>query len=243
MEQLFLLVQQVYTILDILSSYSQEEREELLEGYYQFLFEIKDIVITLNRIVEGSTHWGWKIEWGSLPWQLKTYRQQRGLTLQAGWEDRVDFGLDLYRDFPIESLRFLVPIGPPETLIPEDLDIPEVRSEVKTDICQIGYVQHERPVAYQEVILNDTSSSSGTEDPDETQELPVVEGSSDLDSMPELEDEVDLSTIEIPLWLIPQGVLITLRGGRVTFEREQGPPWQEVLAQMLKEQELTTEDS
>ena len=27
------------------------------------------------------------------------------------------------------------------------------------------------------------------------------------------------------------------------FEREQGPPWQEVLAQMLEEQELTTEDN
>ena len=200
-------------------------------------------MITLNRIVEGSTHRGWKIDWGSLPWQLKTYQQQRGLTLQAGWEDRVDSSLDLYRDFPIESQRFLVPIGPPETLVFEDLDIPEVRSEVKTDICQTGYVQPERPVAFQEVILSDTSSSSGTEDPDETQELPVVEGSSDLDSMPELEDEVDLSTIEIPLWLIPQGTLITFRGGRVMFEGEQGPLWQEILAQMLEEQELTTEDS
>ena len=27
-----------------------------------------------------------------------TYRQQKGLTLQAGWEDKLDFGLDLYRD-------------------------------------------------------------------------------------------------------------------------------------------------
>ena len=55
--------------------------------------------------------------------------------------------------------------------------------------------------------------------------------------MPELEDEVDISNIEIPLWLIPQGVMIAFRGGRMVFEREQGPPWQEVLAQMLEEQE------
>ena len=126
MEQLFLLIQQIYRDLNILSNYSPEEREELLEGYYQFLFEIKDIVTALNRIVEGSTSWGWKIDWGSLPWQLRTYGQQRGLTLQAGWENKVDFGLDLYRDIPVESLRFLVPTGPSEVLKPEDLDIQEV---------------------------------------------------------------------------------------------------------------------
>ena len=81
MEQLFLLIQQIYRVLNILSNYSPKEREELLEGYHPFLFEIEDIVIALNRIVEGSTSWGWKIDWGSLPWQLRTYQQQRGLTL------------------------------------------------------------------------------------------------------------------------------------------------------------------
>ena len=71
----------------------------------------------------------------------------------------------------------------------------------------------------------------------------MVERDSDLDSIPELEDEVDMGTVEIPLWLIPNGVLVTFRRGRVTFEREQGPPWQEVLAQMLEEQELATENN
>ena len=118
MEQLLLLIQQIYRDLGILSIYSPEEREELLEGYVRFLFEIKDIIRVLNRIVEGSTSWGWKIDWGYLPWQLRTYRQQRGLTLHAGWEDKVDFGIDLYRDRPVESLRFMVPMGPPEALKP-----------------------------------------------------------------------------------------------------------------------------
>ena len=104
-------------------------------------------------------------------------------------------------------------------------------------------MQHERPVVFHEVILSDSSSSGETENPNEVQELPVVEEDSDLDSMPELEDEVDVGTIEIPLWLIPHRVLVTFRGGRVTFEREQGPPWQEVLAQMLEEQELATESN
>ena len=243
MEQLFLLIQQIDRDLDILSNYLPEEREELLEGYSWFLAEIKDLIVALNRVVEGSTSWGWKIDWGSLPWQLKTYRQQRGLTLQVGWEDKVDFGLDLYRDNPLESLRFMVPTGPPEVLKPEDLDISESRSKVRTDICRVCHIQHERPVAFQEFIPIGSSSSSEVGDPNETQELSVVGGDSDLDSMPELEDEVDASAIEIPLWLIPNGVLIAFRGGRMVFEREQGPPWQEVLAQMLEEQELTTEDN
>ena len=57
-----------------------------------------------------------------------------------------------------------------------------------------------------------------------------------MDSMPELEDETNLDLVEIPLWLIPNGVMVTFRGGRVIFEREQGPPWQDVLTQMLEAQ-------
>ena len=109
MEQLFLLIQQIYGALNILNSYSRKEREELLVGYQCFLFEINDIVIALNMIVEGSTYWGWKIDWGYQPWQLRTYRQQKRLTLQAGWEDRVDFGLDLYWDIPVVPWGIPIP--------------------------------------------------------------------------------------------------------------------------------------
>ena len=67
-------------------------------------------------------------------------------------------------------------------------------------------------------------------------ESPVVGEGSDVDIMPELEDVTNSDTVEIPLWLIPNGVMVTFRGGRVIFEREQGPPWQDVLTQMLEEQ-------
>ena len=70
-------------------------------------------------------------------------------------------------------------------------------------------------------------------------ELPVVDEGSDVDSMPELEDETNLDLVEIPLWLIPNGVMVTFREGRVIFERAQGPPWQDVLTQMLEEQNST----
>ena len=105
MEQLLVIIQQIYEFLSILNSYTREEREELLAGYPRFLFEIKELLEILDRIVGGSSYWGWKIEWGCQPWHLMTYRQQKGLTLQAGWEDKLDFGLHLYRDVPEVSRK------------------------------------------------------------------------------------------------------------------------------------------
>ena len=61
--------------------------------------------------------------------------------------------------------------------------------------------------------------------------------------MPELEDVPNLDLVEIPLWLIPNGVMVTFRGGRVIFERERGPPWQDVLTQMLEEQNSISRDN
>ena len=64
MEQLLVIIQRIYELLDILNSYTQGECEELLEGYPRFLVEAKELLRTLDRIVGGSTYWGWKIEWG-----------------------------------------------------------------------------------------------------------------------------------------------------------------------------------
>ena len=174
-----------------------------------------------------------------------TYRQQKGLTLQAGWEDKLDFGLELYRD-PFEaSLRILTPIHSPRVLTPVDLDALEVKDpelDLPTDVCKLSHVNHERPVLFHELISGSSVSSSSVENNNETLELPVVHEESDLDSMPELEDVPNLDLVEIPLWLIPNGVMVTFREGRVIFEREQGPPWQEVLTQMLEEQDSILED-
>ena len=73
MEQLLVIIQQIYELLDILNSYTQGAREELLEGYPHFLFEAKELLGILDRIVGGSTYWGWKIEWGYQPWHSMTY--------------------------------------------------------------------------------------------------------------------------------------------------------------------------
>ena len=246
MEQLLEIIQQIYELLNILNVYTQGEREELLEGYPRFLLEVKELLRILDRIVGGSTYWGWKIEWGCQPWHLMTYRQQKGLTLQAGWEDKLDFGLDLYRDTFEASLKILTPILSPRVLTPIDLDDFEVRDaelDFPTDVCKLTRIEPERPVLFHELISGSSASSSSVENNSETLELPVGHEESDLDSMPELEDVPNLDSIEIPLWLIPNGVMVTFRGGRVFFEREQGPPWQEVLAQMIEEQDSILEDN
>ena len=240
MEQLLMIIQQIYDLLDFLNSYTQGEREELLEGYPRFLFEVKELLRILDRIVGGSTYWGWKIEWGCQPWHLMTYRQQKGLTLQAGWEDKLDFGLDLYRDTFEASLKILTPILSPRVLTPIDLDALEEREtelDLPTDVCELIHIEHERPVLFHELVSGSSVSSSSVGNNNETLESPVANEGSDIDSMPELEDETNLDSVEIPLWLIPNGVIVTFRRGRVIFEREQqGPPWQDILAQMLEEQ-------
>ena len=246
MEQLLKIIQQIYELLNILNAYTQGEREELLEGYPRFLLEVKELLRILDRIVGGSTYWGWKIEWGCQPWHLMTYRQQKGLTLQAGWEDKLDFGLDLYRDTFEASLKILTPILSPRVLTPIDLDALEVRDtelDFPTAVCKLTRIEPERPVLFHELISGSSASSSSVENNSETLELPVGHEESDLDSIPELEDVPNLDLIEIPLWLIPNGVMVTFRGGRVFFEREQGPPWQEVLAQMIEEQDSILEDN
>ena len=172
-----------------------------------------------------------------------TYRQQKGLTLQAGWEDKLDFGLDLYRDIPEVSQKILTSIHSPEVLTLVDLDALEIKDtelDLPTDVCKLSHVEHERPVLFHELISGSSASSSSIENLDETLEIPVVDEESDVDSMPELEDETNLDLVKIPLWLIPNGVMVTYQGGRVIFEREQGPPWQDVLTQMLEEQNSTS---
>ena len=162
--------------------------------------------------------------------------------MQAGWEDKLDFGLDLYRDIPEVSQRILTPIHTPEVLTPVDLNALEIKDtevDLPADVCKLSLIEHERPVLFHELIPGSSAGSSSIENIDETLEIPVVDEESDVDSIPELEEETNLDLVEIPLWLIPNGVMVTFRGGRVIFEREQGPPWRDVSTQMLEEQNST----
>ena len=140
-----------------------------------------------------------------------TYRQQKGLTLQAGWEDKLDFGLELYRDTFEASLRILTPIHSPKVLTPVDLDALEVKDtelDLPTDVCKLSHIEHERPLLFHELVAGSSVSFSSVGNNDGTLELPVVEEGSDVNSMPELEDETNLDSVKIPLWLIPNGVMV-----------------------------------
>ena len=122
-------------------------------------------------------------------------------------------------------------IHSPEVLTPVDLDALEIRDaelDLSTDVCKLSHIEHEKPVLFHELISGSSASSSSVGNNNETLELPVVGEGSDVDSMPELEDETNLDSVKIPLWPIPNGVMVTFQGGRVIFEREQGPPWQDV---------------
>ena len=124
-------------------------------------------------------------------------------------------------------------------LTPIDLDTLEVKDtelDLPTDVCKLTHIEHKKPLFFHELVSGSSASSSNVGNSNETLELPVVGEGSDVDSMPELEGETNLDPVKIPLWLIPNGVMVTFRGGRVIFEREQGLPWQDVLTQMLEEQ-------
>ena len=123
------------------------------------------------------------------------------MTLQAGWEDRVDSGINLYREIPVVSLKIPKPVPTSEVLPPIDLNALAAEGsklESITGTCEASHIQHERPVAFHEFIASSSISSSEVEILNREQELPVVREDSDLDSMPELEDETNLDSIEIP---------------------------------------------
>ena len=77
------------------------------------------------------------------------------------------------------------------------------------DVCKLTQIGPERPMLFHELTSGSSVSSSSVGNDNETLELPVVDEGSDVDSMPELEDATNSSAVEIPLWLIPNGVMVT----------------------------------
>ena len=104
----------------------------------------------------------------------------------------------MYRDTFEASLRILTPIHSPRVWTPIDLDALEIDDtglDLPTDICKLSCIEHERPVLFHELISGSSVSSSSVGNNNETLELPVVGEGSDVDSMPELEDETNLNSV------------------------------------------------
>ena len=95
MEQIIQIINQIWEILEHLQYIEKGEREELVDNYKYNLNTLIELIINLGRIADGETPYGRPIQWGKHFWQLHTYKQQHGLTLRAGWEDVVDFGIPL----------------------------------------------------------------------------------------------------------------------------------------------------
>ena len=54
MEQLFEIIQQIYELLNILNTYTQGEREELLEGIHVFFLKLKNCWEYWIELWEGA---------------------------------------------------------------------------------------------------------------------------------------------------------------------------------------------
>ena len=118
----------------------------------------------------------------------------------------------MYRDTFEASQRILTPIHSPEVSTPVDLDALEVKDtelDLSTDVCKLTRIEHERPFLFHELVSGSSASASSVGNNNEILESPVAGEGSDVDSMPELEDETNSDTVEIPLWIIPTGVMVT----------------------------------
>ena len=106
----------------------------MLPGYETFIANAADLIVILSHVVEGSTNSGLAIILGYQPLQLPTYRQQRGLTLQVGWEDKVDIGIQLFEEGVIQpaiewrNLHNPIPLSPIASEVLEE--------EYEVDVCR-----------------------------------------------------------------------------------------------------------
>ena len=247
------IINQIFEILNLLYNLTDREREELVDDYRLEFIALDNLIIKLRRIVDGETPYGRQIKWGCHPWQQYTYRQQHGLTLQAGWDDIVDFGISLGEIVKIAVPRRYNHSSTPFTPIEEH----KFRYNTVSDVCELDYVPHLQRLALCEAVVNIPSqsnseggSSSSTESDTvhfDLDNLSTDEIDSTPDSLPDLEDHLGqiversrrIHTRRArPTRLhLPVGPAQAWRNlFRPPQPRDEGPPWREVLGFMLNEQ-------
>ena len=253
MEQLMQIINQIWEILDHLQYIVKGKREELVDNYKYNLNDLIELIINLGRIVDGETPYGRPIQWGYHFWQLHTYKQQHGLTLQAGWEDVVDFGIPLGKVIKVAVPRcstqqstLLSPVGQRR------------RPNTVSDNCELDYTARLQRLALCETVI-DISSQSSSEDgsigssESETAYFNVDDLSTDdltsiPDSIPELEDHNGqivggpwrlrirrLRPTRLPLPITPAQAWRDLF--RPISPEHEGQPWGEVLRTTVEEQQ------
>ena len=256
MEQLIQIINQIWEVLNLLQSSEKGKREELVDDYKYNFNALVELIINLGRIVDGETPYGRPIQWGYHFWQLHTYKQQHGLTLQAGWEDVVDFGIPLGKVIKVAVPRYsnqdpalLASVGQ------------GCRSNTVSDICELDYIPQPQKLALCEIVV-DISSQSSDEDGSigssesetacfDIDNLSTDELASTSDSIPDLEDHrgrivrgpwrthirrVRPTRLRLPI--TPTQVWRDLF--RPMRPEHEGQPWREVLGIMVDEQQSMT---
>ena len=155
MEHLIQIISQICEILHWLQSIPTGKREELVDDYKPNFNSLVELIINLERIVDGETPYGRSIKWGYHLWQLHTYKRQHGLTLQAGWDDVVDFGIPLGKIIKVAVPRhhnhesfLLAPGGQGH------------RSNTVCDVCELGCIPRLQKLALRESVIDISSQSS-----------------------------------------------------------------------------------
>ena len=253
MEQLIRIINQIWEILEHLQCIEKGKREELVDNYKYNLNTLIELIINLGRIADGETPYGRPIQWGKHFWQLNTYKQQHGLTLQAAWEDVVDFGIPLGKVIKVAVPRSssqqptpLAPIGQ------------RCKSNTVSDTCELDYIPRLQRLALCESVVDISSQSTGEDESigsseSETACFDIDDLSTDdltsiPDSIPELEDHRG-RIVEGP-WRIrirrvrPARLSLTITPAqawrdlfRPISPEHEGQPWGEVLNTMVDEQQ------
>ena len=152
------IIGQIVEILNLLLGTTRGEREELVDDYKHQFNTLVELVINIQRIVDGKTPYGRQIKWGYHLWQLHTYKRQHGLTLQAGWDDVVDFGIRLG-----EIIKVVVPRNYSYRPSPSVATGHSDRVNVVSDICEFDCRPQLQRLALREAVVN-LSSQSSSED-------------------------------------------------------------------------------
>ena len=260
MEHLIQVINRIYDVLIWLQGIAKGKREELVDDYKYKFNTLVELIINLERIVAGETPYGRPIKWGYHLWQLHTCKRQHGLTLQAGWDDVVDFGITLGR-----IVRVAVPrnyrFGPSNLTSPGQ----EHRSETVSGICELSHIPKLQKLALHEAVVEISSQSSqedGSSESDESEtvhfdldNLSTEELISSSDSVPDLIDHMGMvvggswrtcirrarARARASQLHLPIGPAQTWRDFfRPPCPEREGQPWREVLGFMVEEQQDMT---
>ena len=250
------IINQIWEILHWLQGIPKGKREELVDDYKHNFNTLVELIIHLERVVDGETPYGRSIRWGYHLWQLHTYKRQHGLTLQAGWDDVVDFGIPIGKIIKVAVPRscshgssLLAPGGT------------GYRSNTVCDVCELDCVPRLQKLALRESVVEISSQSSDEVNSVRSEESETVcfdldnlttdELASTSDSIPDLEDHT--GRIVVGPWRTGRRRARALRlhlpitpaqAWRDLFRpprlESEGQPWREVLGMMVEEQQNMT---